>query len=84
MHISGAVVQTKPDRREDVSRTLAVMPGVEVHIDDLRGRLIVTVEGQDSNALVDTLTRVGDIDGVLSVAPVYHHFEAQGPEEESA
>jgi nitrate reductase NapD len=84
MHISGAVVQIRPDRREVVGRTLAVMPGVEVHLGDAQGRLIVTVEGKDSNALVDTLTRVSDIDGVLSVAAVYHHFEAQGTEEMSA
>jgi nitrate reductase NapD len=60
-----------------VRLALDAMPGVEVHIDDAHGRLIVTVEGHDSNALADILTHVFDIDGVIAVAPVYHHFEAE-------
>lgn len=75
MNIAGVLVHSHPDFTETVSRSLSALPGVEVHAAD-GGRIVVTVEGDDANALADTFRGFSDMSGVLSAALVYHHFES--------
>ena len=42
--ISGLLVHTRPDTRSDVVDRLSQLQGVEVHIAEACGKLIVTVE----------------------------------------
>ncbi|CAA7616603.1 conserved hypothetical protein [Candidatus Terasakiella magnetica] len=74
-NICGVLVHAKPERRYDVHDALTRMPGVEVHTMTDDGRLIVTVEDADGNWAGSTITSFNDVQGVLSVALVYHHFD---------
>lgn len=80
-HVSSAVVVVLPPRRDDVSRQLAVMPGVDVHASD-GSRIVVTIEGPTSGFLGETLTRMSFIEGVISANMVFEHIES-GKEEPS-
>jgi|CXWL01.1.fsa_nt_gi nitrate reductase NapD len=75
MNIAGVLVHAHPDFTETVTRSLSALPGVEVHA-AAAGRIVITVEGDDSNALADTFRGFSDMSGVLSTAMVYHHFES--------
>jgi periplasmic nitrate reductase NapD len=75
-HISSAVVLALPDRREDVSRLLAGMRGVEVHASE-GSRLVITIEGPTSGMLGETLTTISVMDGVLAANMVFEHAEDQ-------
>lgn len=80
MNIAGVLVHSHPDFTETVTRSLSALPGVEVHAAD-DGRIVVTVEGDDADALADTFRGFSDMNGVLSTAMVYHHFESDSGQE---
>ncbi|MGI9278989.1 MAG: chaperone NapD [Endozoicomonas sp.] len=74
--ISGLSVQTHPDRMVDVKERLHKLPGVEVHITEASGKMVVTVEEQPGErTMVDTMTQVSQVEGVISTALVYTHQE---------
>jgi nitrate reductase NapD len=81
MNIAGVLVHSHPDFTETVTRSLSALPGVEVHAAADDGRIVVTVEGDDANALADTFRNFSDMSGVLSTAMVYHHFESDSGQE---
>ena len=45
------------------------------------GKLIVTIETEDEGSNADTYQRIGQLDGVMSAAMVYHQTESE-PENE--
>ncbi|WP_062269574.1 chaperone NapD [Endozoicomonas arenosclerae] len=74
--ISGLAVQINPNRMMDVKEQLHKLPGVEVHITDPTGKMVVTVEEEPGErTMVDTMTRISQVDGVISTALVYTHQE---------
>lgn len=75
MHISGVVVHTRPGRSAQAHTQLIAIPGVEVHISDIEGKLIITLEKEDEQSTVDTFGQLNELPDVLSATMVYHHFE---------
>ena len=73
-HVSSAVVVALPARREEIGRTLAAFPGVEVHASD-GSRIVVTIEGPSSGFLGETLTNISTLDGVISANMVFEHVD---------
>lgn len=80
MNIAGVLIHSHSDFTETVMRSLSALPGVEVHA-ATGGRIVVTVEGDDANALADTFRDFSDMRGVLSTALVYHHSESDCEQE---
>lgn len=77
MNIAGVLVHSLPEASDQVSAALAALPGVEVHQRNADGRMIVTIEDQDESTAGDSLLAMHRLEGVLSAALVYHHFEPQ-------
>lgn len=75
MNIAGVLLHALPQRIEEVRAGLADLPGVEVHGTTPEGRLIITVEDHSETSADRTLVALHQLEGVLSVALVYHHFE---------
>ncbi len=75
MNIAGVVVDALPNRNDHVERQLVLMDGVEVHAISEQGRMVVTVEGHNQNAVADVVTAMHSLEGVLAAAMVYHNFE---------
>ena len=75
MSISGLVLHTRPERSAAVRGQLSETAGVEVHAETDDGRLVVTVDLPDDGAAIETITQIGEIEGVLSTALIYNHFE---------
>ena len=74
MNISGVLVYASPKQADSVKNKLTAFAGVEVHaIED--GKLVVTVENKNVNALADQVMLFQEIEGVMSVAMVYQHNE---------
>lgn len=74
MNISGVIVYAAPKKAELVENSLNAIDGVEVHANE-NGKLVVTVEHENINALADQVMKFQDIKGVMSVAMVYQHNE---------
>lgn len=74
MNISGVLVRAYPDQLKQVSLALTGMAGVEVHANDAKGRLVVTVEQEDASLMADALIGMQSLPGVLSASMIYHRF----------
>lgn len=74
LHISSAIVRTRPEHTEAVSRRLAALPGTEVHRAE-DGRIVIVLEGAGSGANGARLAEIALLDGVLAASLVYEQTE---------
>lgn len=75
-NICGVLIHVKNNYTEQVKKNLLSRAGVEVHEMTPEGRLIVTIEGESSAYVADTLTGFYKIEGVLSASMVYQFSDA--------
>jgi nitrate reductase NapD len=80
-HISSAVIRTRPEWAADIACRLSALPDTEVrHVEN--GKIIVILEGPDTDTIGGRLTAIALLDGVLSANLVFEHVEPlQSPEE---
>lgn len=81
--VAGVLVHARPERIEQVQVRLKQLPGVEIHAVTPEGKLVVTVEESDGRLTGENVMRLYEIDGVLSAAMIYHHFENDAAEQET-
>lgn len=77
VNISGVLVQAWPNELEAVQNRLEKLSGVEVHAQNEKGHLVVTIESEDVQSTAEILTALQNVEGVLSASLVYHHEEQQ-------
>lgn len=70
-NICGVVIHAMADKIDKIEHTLAQTTGIEVHANTEQGRLVVTVESEDSQYVADTIDSFKDIDGVLTASMIY-------------
>lgn len=74
--VSGLLVRTRPEIRKDVMDRLGQLQGVEVHIAEASGKLVVTVEEKPGECtMIEGIERVQLTTGVISTALIYTHTE---------
>lgn len=76
MNISSIIVHAKPAKLPSVRGSLEQLPGVEIQAASEDGRLIVTIETETDGETTSTFDRINQMDGVMSVAMVFHQFES--------
>jgi nitrate reductase NapD len=81
VNICGVLLHARPGRLDAVRSEVAGLPGVEIHHVTADSRLILTVEERDEALAGETVLALHRVEGVLSAAIVYHHFE---PEQEAS
>jgi nitrate reductase NapD len=81
MNISSVIVNAQPGRTAVVRSGLEQTAGVEVHAVSEDGKFIVTIETDTDGETVGVFDRINALEGVMSVAMVYHQFESD-PERE--
>ena len=78
-HVSSLVVHVRHENLAQVRAALAGMPGIEIHAEG-GGKLVVTLETTSEGDIAARLSEISLLDGVLSAALVFHHFEpAESP-----
>ena len=80
--IVGAVVQLKADGHASVRQQLAMCEGVDIHAEDEQSRLVITMEAVTSKAVMKLTEAIQNINGVMSVTPVYQYSEDNKKEEQ--
>ena len=75
MNISSAIVHVVPRRVDTACAALAAMPGVEIHARSSEGKVVVTIDDDDTNSAADTYVALHHIPGVMSVAMVYQYSD---------
>jgi nitrate reductase NapD len=75
INICGVLVHARPDVRDSVKTALEELPGTEVHTMTDEGKMVVVVEDAGDQWASEIIARFNEIEGILSVALVYHHFD---------
>jgi periplasmic nitrate reductase NapD len=79
VHISSLVVHSRPGQALAVAGRLRSLEGVDIHGGVEQGKLVVTLETQSEVEIVERLTHIQTLEGVLAANLVFHHVEpAQG------
>jgi nitrate reductase NapD len=80
--IAGLLLHARPEQLASVRARLERLPGVEVHAVTPQGKLVVTVDEQEGQAVGESVMRLHRVDGVLCASMIYHHFENDAAEQE--
>ena len=75
MNISSILVIPQPRMAARLPELLAAIDGVSVAAAAADGRVIATIEAASDGETVDVFELVSQLDGLLSVAMVYHQKE---------
>ncbi len=77
MNISGIVVKTAAEKVEEVMDTLRASGLCEVYFHDSAGRIIVTVEGADTNEEIRKMKEIMGLPGVICANLSYTYNEEE-------
>ena len=75
MPVSGIVITCAAGCAEGVAARIAAVAGVEIHGVLPDGQIVAVVEADTVDAEVDLVSRLHDVDGVITVQLAYHNFE---------
>ena len=73
MTLSSVVVQTKPENLESVINTLQESELCEYHMNDEKGRIIITLEGKGVEEEILKLQQIQKFNHVISAEMVYSY-----------
>ncbi|WP_456400029.1 chaperone NapD [Persephonella sp.] len=77
MNISSIVIMTKPDKIQEVLKSLEESGLCDIHFYDERGRIIVTIEGEDVYEETFKLKAIQDIPYVVSAEMSFAYSEEE-------
>ncbi len=77
MTLSSVVVQTKPENLESVINTLQSSELCEYHMNDTKGRIIITLEGEGVEEEILKLQQIQRFSNVISAEMVYSYDEEE-------
>lgn len=75
VHISSLLLRADPANLQVVCARVQKHDGAEVAMTDETGKIIVTLETESEAVIVDHMNSLSLLDGVVSVALVYHQKE---------
>jgi nitrate reductase NapD len=75
MMVSGVLVVAKPEHQSQVRTALEVFPWAEVHHEDPDGRLVITIEADDTDQAIARLQQVKELPRVVLAEMVEHHLD---------
>ncbi len=80
IHVVSLVVYADPSRATEISDAVGQLPGVEVHANDGRGKLVVVLETAGDADMAAAIDRVDRTAGVICTTLVYQQAEPLGPD----
>lgn len=84
INIAGVMFVAHPTKVDDVAKELGEFPGAEVHVTGDTGNMVVTIEEVIDNPkkskLIDTITDMSHVNGVISSSLIFHHNDAGLPQ----
>ncbi|MVO14274.1 chaperone NapD [Parasedimentitalea huanghaiensis] len=80
IHISSLLIRADPALMHYVLEEIAKVPNAEVPLSDASGKIIVTLETPSESEIVDSLTNLQLLDGVVSAALIYHQADSETAE----
>ena len=75
IHISSFIVRCLPEKLQQVMAAVEALPGVEIHAHDNCGKFVALLELDSENDLVETITTIELMKGIVNTSMVHHHVE---------
>ena len=75
MNLSSIVIQTRPEHLKEVLAVVKEATFCEYHLHDEKGRIIVTVEGENTEEEVGKMKLIENIPHVISAEMVFAYSE---------
>ena len=75
MNLSSIVIQTRPEHLKSVLKIIKSSLDCEYHIHDEKGRIIVTIEGKDTEEEIGKLKNLQTIPNVVSAEMAFAYSE---------
>ncbi|TDG12626.1 hypothetical protein E2F43_13630 [Seongchinamella unica] len=82
IHISSLVVHCRPDAIESVIPAIEGLPDASVPEHSKEGKLVVLLETTSESAVMQRISAVEALTGVISVALVYHQIDDEQESEQ--
>ena len=79
--VCGVMVFVHPDRRDEVEANMLEISGLEIHGASEEGKLVVTIETDSYKKTGDAVTRLQNVEGILSISMIYQHAESVDEDE---
>lgn len=74
LHVTSLIVQVHPDKMADVRQKIMAIKNAELSANnDIK--LVVVIEGTSQKSLMDDISTINALPGVLSATMVYHQSE---------
>lgn len=80
MPISGVVIRCRPEKADELSRSLASEGSVEIHGVLPDGQIVAVVESDSVDGEVRIVSDLLNVEGVIDVRLAYHDFSDLYPE----
>lgn len=74
LHIASLLVHCRPELLDAAKRNIALLPGTELHQESAAGKLVVVLEAEREREVLDTISHIQQIPGVLNAALIYHEL----------
>ncbi|WP_394174325.1 chaperone NapD [Thalassotalea litorea] len=76
-HVASFVAQVLHQELANVKQHITTLPGGEVHAQSETGKIVFTLEASTHNQIARDMDVLKDLQGVLSLAPVYHQYTSE-------
>ena len=76
-HVASLLVYVQPAEAERIAAAVQQLNGCELHATSPEGKMIVTVESSDEQAINDCLNAIQTQPGVVSAALIYHEVDRE-------
>jgi len=76
LHIASLVVHVAPASLTGVAQAVTGVDGLVLHGTHPSGKLVVTLEGPSAASVLDRISNIQHLEGVINVSLVYQHAEA--------
>ncbi|WP_076536907.1 chaperone NapD [Shewanella sp. UCD-KL21] len=74
IHVTSLIVQVRPEKMAEVRQQIMAMDNAELSVNN-EMKLVVVIEGPTQRSLMDDISTINAIPGVLTATMVYHQSE---------
>ena len=75
LHITSLVVHALPKALEQVAAGIVKIKGAQIHGSHPAGKLVITLEAHHARDILDCVSQIELLDGVINASLVYQHVE---------
>lgn len=74
LHIASLLVHCRPEFFEAVKQNLVLLPDLELHQESPAGKVVVVLEAEHESRILETISHIQQMPGVLNGALIYHEL----------